>query len=121
GLLPWPANPGIEEILWGDTLKLFANDPLHDSRSPDIVVLPTPGVIYAGRKSTKLAEHGGWAVGDLNVGMLVSNPGLSRRTVKSPVTTAQVAPTILKLLGLDPQDLQAVQKEKTDELPAFDA
>jgi hypothetical protein len=121
GLLPWPANPGIEYILWGDTLKLQGHDPLTDTRTPDIIVYPTPGIVYAGKKSTKLSEHGGVAADDLNVALLVSNPGLARRTLKSPVQTAQVAPTILKLLGLNPDALEAVQKEKTDELPAFDA
>jgi hypothetical protein len=121
GPLPWPANPGIDYIFWGDTLKLQFNDPLKDSRMPDIIVVPTPGIIYAGKKSAKLAEHGGFAFYDSNVALLVSNPGLSRRTVKAPVVTTQVAPTILKLLGLNPGALQAVQHEKTDELPAFDA
>jgi hypothetical protein len=121
GLLPWPANPGIDSIFWGDTLKLQWHDPAVDSRQPDIIVVPTPGVIYAGKKSAKLAEHGGLAFYDGNVALLVSNPDLSRRTIKTPVNTTQVAPTILKLLGLDPSELDAVQKEKTDELPAMDA
>jgi hypothetical protein len=34
------------------------------------------------------------------------------------VETTQVAATILKLLGLNPQDLQAVQIEHTPVLPA---
>jgi hypothetical protein len=117
----WAANPGIEYILWGETLKLQANDPLHDSRTPDIIVVPTPGVIYAGKKSAKLAEHGGISYEDLNVALLVSNPALSKKKIKTPVQTMQVAPTILKLLGLNPGALHAVQKEHTDELPAFDA
>jgi arylsulfatase A-like enzyme len=121
GLLPWPANPGIDYIFWGDTLKLQYNDPLHDSRQPDIIVVPTAGVIYAGKKSGKLAEHGGFAFYDSNVALLVSNPGLSKTTIKATVSTTQVAPTILSILGLKPDELEAVQKEKTDELPAFDA
>jgi hypothetical protein len=121
GVLPWPASPGIDYIFWGDTLKLQWSDPEHDSRQPDIIVVPTPGIIYAGKKSGKLAEHGGLAFYDGNVALLVSNPGLSRKTLKTPVNTTQVAPTILKLLGLNPAALEAVQKEKTDELPAEDA
>jgi hypothetical protein len=35
------------------------------------------------------------------------------------VQTKQVAPTILKALGLDPASLQAVQKEGTQELPGL--
>jgi arylsulfatase A-like enzyme len=121
GLLPWPANPGIEYILWGESLKLRYNDPLVDSRTPDIIVVPTPGVIWAGKGSGKLAEHGGIATDDTNVALLVSNPSLPEKTIKTPVKTMQVAPTILKLLGLNPHALESVQKEKTDELPGFDA
>jgi len=40
-------------------------------------------------------------------------PGLLR----APVTTTQIAPTILTLLGLDPSKLQAVQVEGTQALP----
>jgi hypothetical protein len=35
----------------------------------------------------------------------------------SPVETTQIAPTILSLLGLDPNGLQAVQIEHTATLP----
>jgi hypothetical protein len=34
------------------------------------------------------------------------------------VLTTQIAPTILRLLGLNPQDLQAVRIEHTAVLPA---
>jgi arylsulfatase A-like enzyme len=67
--------------------------------------------------STKLAEHGGFLNQDTNVGLLVSMPGASRRTVKTPVATTQVAPTILKALGIDPSSLQSVQMEHTEALP----
>jgi arylsulfatase A-like enzyme len=48
--------------------------------------------------------------------MLVSNPGLRENTVTIPVTTMQVAPTILKVLGLNPSALQSVQQEGTETL-----
>jgi len=41
---------------------------------------------------------------------ILSNPSFSAKTVTSPVETAQVAPTILEALGLDPNSLQAVQE-----------
>jgi len=85
---------------------------------PDIVVQPNVGVIYTG-STTKVAEHGGFAEDDTHVMMLVSNPKLSPGTVISPVETAQVAPTILKILGLDPNALDAVQKEGTQVLPGL--
>jgi arylsulfatase A-like enzyme len=75
--------------------------------------------VYTG-SSKKQSEHGGFAHDDTNVMLLVSNPGLHTRTVTSFVETAQVAPTILKVLGLDPQNLDAVRKEGTPVLPGLD-
>jgi arylsulfatase A-like enzyme len=50
--------------------------------------------------------------------MLFSNPSFKPNYVNTPVTTMQVAPTILRALGLDPTALQAVQLEGTPALPA---
>jgi len=65
----------------------------------------------------KQAEHGGFAHDDTNVMMLLSNPKLPAAIVTSPVETMQVAPTILKALGLDPNALQTVKLEGTQVLP----
>jgi hypothetical protein len=43
--------------------------------------------------------------------------GLEPAVVKSAVTNQQVAPTIVKALGLDPNDLQAAQGEQIPVLP----
>jgi hypothetical protein len=51
--------------------------------------------------------------------LLVSNPGFAPRTVTSFVETMQVAPTILFLLGLDPNSLDAVRMEGTPVLPGL--
>jgi len=51
--------------------------------------------------------------------MLVSGAGVKAATIDTPVRTAQVAPTILKALGLDPMALQSVAKEKTAVLPGL--
>jgi arylsulfatase A-like enzyme len=90
-----------------------------DPRTPDIIVLPNVGVIYTGSLK-KQAEHGGFAPDDTNVMLLVSNPSLETRTVTSFVETAQVAPTILKILGLDPEALDAVRIEGTPVLPGLE-
>lgn len=114
------AKAHISKILAGDELKLRFKDPLTSTRTPDIIVLPTFGVIYAGAKATKIAEHGGFNIDDINVGLVVSNPHLDRNTVYSPVETTQVAPTILRVLGLNPNDLKAVREEGTQLLPGLD-
>jgi Type I phosphodiesterase / nucleotide pyrophosphatase len=110
---------GIElgQIYYGPSLALNYNDPTVDPRTPDIIVTPNVGVTYSG-STAKLAEHGGFAHDDTNVILLVSNPSFHPETVRTSVGTVQVAPTILKALGLNPNALQAVQAEGTPVLPA---
>ena len=83
-----------------------------EAKNNVVIVQPNIGVVYTGG-TKKLAEHGGFAFDDTNVMMLVANPGMEPTTVYSPVETAQIAPTILALLGLDPNSLIAVQNEGT--------
>ncbi len=123
---------GLGQILYGASINTIFNPPGvpnnpgpccrlregGDPRTPDIVVLPNVGVVYTGNLK-KQSEHGGFAWDDTNVMLLVSNPRLEARTVHSFVETAQVAPTILKLLGLDPEALDAVRQEGTPVLPSL--
>ena len=52
--------------------------------------------------------------------ILVVLPGQSTgASISTPVETTQIAPTILALLGLDPNALQAVQMEHTQVLPGI--
>jgi hypothetical protein len=106
----------IDEVLAGEEIKLKFRDPLNDTRTPDILVRPTYGTIYTG-STAKNAEHGGFNYSDTNVGLVVSNPGFDSKVVKTPVTTAQVAATLLQALGIDPSELDAVRKEGTVVLP----
>src|ERR1700681_5017961 len=100
-----PASPlsaniaGIGELFSGPSLALYWDST--DSRAPDILITPNIGVTYSDSKK-KEAEHGGFAKDDVNVIMLVANPHFHSSTITTPVETAQVAPTILKALGLDP-------------------
>jgi hypothetical protein len=116
------AAAGIGQIFYGASLETMFNapglPPNGDPRTPDIIVQPNVGVIYTG-SAKKQAEHGGFAHDDTNVMILVSNPDLPAKTVTSFVETTQVAPTILQALGLDPGDLDAVQKEGTPVLPGL--
>jgi predicted AlkP superfamily pyrophosphatase or phosphodiesterase len=106
----------IDEVLAGNELKLKFNDPLTDNATPDVLVQPIYGTTYTG-STKKNAEHGGMSFGDTNVGLIVSNPGIGAKVVKTPVATSQVAPSILKALGIDPAELQSVRKEGTTVLP----
>jgi hypothetical protein len=113
------AKAAINEILWGDALKLQYNDPLQDGRVPDIIVKPMVGVYYASAGSTKISEHGGFYTEDVNVPLLLANPGLKASVVKTPVPTTSLAPTILQALGLDPQSLESVRMERIPLLPGL--
>ena len=114
---------GIGEIFSGPGIAQMFNPPglppNGDPRTPDIIVTPNIGVTYSG-SSKKLAEHGGFSHDDTNVIMLLSNPSFYAGTVTSPVETAQVAPTILAVLGFDPDKLDAVREEGTQVLPGLD-
>jgi hypothetical protein len=122
------AGIGLGQIFYGPSLETMFNKPGvpvkfggqgGDPRTPDIVVQPNVGVTYTG-SSKKQAEHGGFAHDDTNVMLLLSNPRLDRKTVTSFVETTQVAPTILSVLGLDPDRLDAVRREGTPVLPGLD-
>ena len=113
------ANAGalfIDEVLAEAEINLKFNSPLADNATPDILVQPQYGTIYTG-SSKKNAEHGGFSFGDTNVGLIVSSSALHHRVVKTPVATSQVAASILKALGIDPSELQAVRREGTTVLP----
>ena len=113
---------GLGQIFYGPSIATTYDTPglppHGDPRTPDIIVQPNVGVIYTGSLK-KQAEHGGFAQDDTNVMLLVSNPRLKARTVTTFVETTQVAPTILSMLGLDPNALTAVKAEGTQVLPGF--
>jgi hypothetical protein len=110
---------GIGQIYYGPSLAQNYNVPglpPNDARTPDIIVTPNVGVIYTG-SNKKQEEHGGFAHDDVNVMLLLSNPAFRPRTVYSEVGTLQIAPTVLRALGLDPNQLDGVRLEGTGVLP----
>jgi hypothetical protein len=117
-----PANQeklGIQEIFAGQSLKNKFNDPGSDPRTPDIILKVNTGVIFTG--GSKLSEHGGFNEDDTHVALLLAWPELGQITIKSAVSNQQVAPTIVKALGFDPNELDAVRAEGIHVLPfAFD-
>jgi hypothetical protein len=118
--LDLPANRaalGIGRIYSGADLATKFQNPLTDSRTPDLIVQPQQGVIYT--TGSKIAEHGGGTDDDTHVALLVAMPHLRATRVPALVQTTQVAPTILKALDLDAEDLDAVRIERTQALPAL--
>jgi hypothetical protein len=102
--------------LFGSIGTLSAN-PTSNPRSPDFIAIVHPGTIYTG--GSKLAEHGGLALNDRNVALLISSPGIAPAVRADNVETRQVAPTILRALGLNANDLQSVRHETTRVLPGL--
>ena len=111
---------GLGQIYYGPTLWPNYNvgglDPGQDPRTPGIIGTPNVGVTYAAN-TTMIEDHGGFAHDDTNVIMLFANPRFKTATVSAATTTAQVAPTIVKALGLGPTALDEVREEGTAVLP----
>jgi len=105
----------------GDELSDIFGDPtvpgsIAAARVPDIFIQPDHGVIYSGSKK-KIAEHGGGSLDDTHVALLIAGGFLEQRKVDDLVHTTQIAPTILRALGLHPQALDSVRQEGTRVLP----
>ncbi len=108
-------------ITSGDELSDIFGDPrvpgsIAAARAPDIFIQPDHGVIYSGSKK-KIAEHGGGSLDDTHVALVVAGASVDRRKVDDLVHTTQIAPTILRALGLDPDALESVRQEGTRILP----
>jgi arylsulfatase A-like enzyme len=109
-------SAGLSQVYTGDAAAQLIGVEQSDPRVPDVIGISQYGVVYTGHKS-KIAEHGGDHTEDRNVPILVVLPGFSPGTaVTKPVETTQIAPTILKLLGLNPKELMAVRAEGTESL-----
>ena len=128
-------SSGLATVHAGGDAAAFMGVPAGDSRVPDLIGIAQYGIVYTGKQG-KIAEHGGNNPQDRWVPLIVSGKpinsnggggdgdkhddvgdGGGSRVVHDAVETTQIAPTILKLLGLDPNELKAVQIEHTATLP----
>jgi len=106
-------SAGLSQVYTGAAAARLIGVELDDPRVPDVIGVAQYGVVYTGHKG-KIAEHGGVHTEDRNVPILLAAPGVPGGTaVTKPVETTQIAPTILKLLGLNPHELEAVRIEGT--------
>ena len=112
-------SAGLSQIFAGNDAQKFIGVNSTDKRVPDVIGIATQGSVYAGGKLSKIAEHGGNSVQDRHVPIVAWAPGIKAQTISTAVETKQIAPTILHLLGIDPNELQAVQIEKTKVLPGL--
>ncbi|HKW07819.1 MAG TPA: alkaline phosphatase family protein [Candidatus Dormibacteraeota bacterium] len=112
-------STGLSAVHAGADAANFTGVPFGDPRVPDVIGIAQVGTVYTGGTG-KVAEHGGDNPQDRDVALVVSGGDVEGgKTVTSSVETTQIAPTILELLGLNPQALQAVKAEGTKVLPSI--
>jgi Type I phosphodiesterase / nucleotide pyrophosphatase len=112
-------HSGLVKIYAGNAAARYFGVPASDPRHPNVWGVVQVGVVYTGGTG-KIAEHGGANPADRDVPLVVYAPGtIDHRVFDGRVETTQIAPTIVQLLGLDPDKLQAVQREGTQVLPGI--
>ena len=108
-------HSGLVSVLDGP--KFFGTSAT-DSRVPDLIGQAAVGTVYTHlNPKGKIAEHGGINPGDQHVPLVVSGAAAPSAVNSAAFETTSIAPTILALLGLNPNALQAVQAEGTPVLP----
>ncbi len=126
---PSGSFPGLAALVTGGSPKTIGlyYEVAYD-RSLDAPALLTgtglaagPCTPYGVPTGTTTDYDQGIELDDTNEILLVAHPGFSARTVAATTTTTQVAPTIVKALGLNPQALDAVRAEGTAVLPEVEA
>ena len=116
---PYTAS-GLRTVFAGKEAADYFGTRVSDPRVPDIFGISQSGTVYTGGHG-KIAEHGGANPRDRDVPLLVSGGVIGGHGVQTErVKTTQIAPTILGLLGLNPQSLKAVRLEGTEVLPLND-
>jgi Type I phosphodiesterase / nucleotide pyrophosphatase len=110
-------SSGLKAVFAGQAAASYFGVSPGDPRHPDVWGVVQHGVVYTGGKG-KIAEHGGANPEDRDVALAVYAPSeLHPGEIGASVETTQIAPTILRLLGLDPAELKAVRVEGTRVLP----
>ena len=113
-----PDNPGIDQILWADSLKAAGLAGPSD-RTPDLVLTARPGMFLLDLLS-KRAEHGALNEEDTHVPLILCGGVVASRhgvVVVEQVKSTQIAVTALRALGLDESALQGAKAEHTHVLP----
>lgn len=116
GLSARAAELGIAAIRSGEELKLTMNAPAKDSRMPDILVEPRDSVYYS---EQGVGVDGGDREAATHVPLLISGTQFTGRVDKTWVPTTQTAPLLMRGLGMDKFDLEALHHEHTPALPGI--
>ena len=104
---------GIASIATAEQMGLVANRPSDDSRMPDIMLWPATSIQWGSSNlGSGLAE-------DDHVAMLISGKQLTGRVDKTTVPVTQLAPLLLRALGMEKFDLQSLHQEHSPALPGI--
>ena len=119
----------IASIHVGRDLELTLNSAARDPHMPDIILESQPGFrwVYSGkdapfvqdRSAATIAGYGGWSDNDTHVALLISGAQLTARSDPTLVPTTQLAPLLLRALGMEKFDLQALHMEHSPALPGI--
>ena len=109
----------IQDIYHGARLALTLNTPSSDSRMPDIILQARADVSWASPGEPALMFHGGMLDQDTHVALMVSGNQLTGRTDPTYVPTTQLAPLLLRALGMEKFDLRALHLEHSPALPGI--
>ena len=110
---------GIQDIYSGARLALTLNSPRKDSRMPDIILQAELGILWGSLGDTTLAAYGGTLDEDTHVALLLSGAQLTGRCDPTYVPTTQLGPLLLRALGMEKFDLQALHLEHSPALPGI--
>lgn len=109
------ARLGIRAIVCEERLSLTLNAPETDSRMPDILLEARPGTVWTDGRG--IEGYGSDSDDATHVALLVSGRQLAARNDPTLVQTTQIAPLLLRALGLEKFDLDALHREHTPALP----
>jgi hypothetical protein len=113
-------HSGLRRIYSGEEASEFIGVRHRDDRVPDVIGIAAVGTVYSNpTKIKKISEHGGDAKQDRHVPIVVWGAGIRHESVDDDVETTQIAPTILRSLGLHAPELDAVRIEHTEALPGI--
>jgi hypothetical protein len=110
---------GVANIYSGARMSLTMNAAAKDTRMPDIILQPEAGVLWGPPDDKSIAGYGGMLDEDTHVALLVSGAQLTGRYDPTWVPTTQVAPLLLRALGMEKFDLQALHMEHSPALPGI--
>jgi hypothetical protein len=108
----------IEEVLAGDELKLGFNNRRRDLELQTSLFSPCMER-YIRPRAKRMRNTVGSALATPTWSGSFPIPHIKSNTIKTPVATSQVAPTILESLGMDADALKSVRVEHTEELPGL--